>query len=85
MQVDRLSIPVHAKWVRPFFLSWFDSSIARVRPGLPSLAFHRQIEQAEENVSVDRDSSYHAYPYLLFPNDPVLPLLSHIGSIQDRF
>ena len=31
----------------PFILTWFDS-ISWVRPGLPSLAFHRQKEQTEK-------------------------------------
>ena len=37
----RLSNPVRSKWVCPFFLPWF-YSIARVWPGIPSLACHWQ-------------------------------------------
>ena len=66
LQFDRLTTPVLAKGVLPFSLPWIDS-MARVRPGLPSLAFHPLREQTEENVSVGRDSAYRDCTFSSFP------------------
>ena len=43
----RLSNPIRAKWVRPFFLPWSDS-IVRVRLELPSLYCRQQKRQTEK-------------------------------------
>ena len=73
---NRLSNPVRSKWVCPFLLPWF-YSIARVWPGIPSLARHWQKEQTDKN-SLDRDSAYRAYPSWLFPTKPVVLPLAEI-------
>ena len=70
---DCLSNPFCTKWVRPFLPPWFDS-IAQVRPGIPSLVC-RQQGKMEKNVSVDHDSAYCAFHFLLLQTNPgALPL-----------
>ena len=57
--------PVLAKGVLPFLLSWLES-IAWVRPGIPSLAFHQLKEQTAKIVSVGCYSAYRACPSWYF-------------------
>ena len=62
LRTDRLFSLALAKWVFPFSLPCVESNY-QVRPGPSSLTYHRQKEQTEKNISVDRGSSYCAYLY----------------------
>ena len=69
LRSDRLYSLAREKWVCPFSLPWFDLN-SQVRPGIPSLAFHRQKEQTDKNISIGGGSSYCACPSWFSPTNP---------------
>ena len=84
LRLDPLSTPVHAKWVCPFLLPWFDS-IARVQPGLLSLSFHWLKYQMVKNVSFGCYSSYCSCIYWQFTTKPgALPFVHTFRNPHQR-
>ena len=68
---------VRVKWVPWVFLTWVDSNLwVWLEP--PFWAFHSQRGKTEENVSFVCGSTYRAYHYFAYLNEPWYYPLDHI-------